>query len=509
MKSKKIWVFLGVLGIVLSGWVVSKLWAEKDNIYESLRLFTRVVALVQKNYVRDVSSDELIENALKGMLEKLDPYSTYLTKKEYADLQVTTRGEFGGLGIQIGIRDEILTIIAPLEGTPAWRAGLQAGDRIIEINGESTEGITIEEAVSKLRGTPGTKVTIKIAREGAAKPFNVTITREIIKIKAVPYAALISDKIGYIRFSSFSQRAYDEVKDALDSLFKEGARKIILDIRSNPGGLLREAVEVADIFLPSGKTVVITKGRDPSSYRELYSLSSPLHGTEYLLVLLVDHGSASASEILAGAIQDWERGLIIGSDTTFGKGSVQTLHRIPETEGAVKLTTAYWYTPSGRCIDVHKVKREKKKEKKFYTLGRHHRLLKGEGGIIPDIIVEVPYIHPIVNKLIIKSAFFKYAVKYARRHKDIPKDFKVDDQVFNDFVKFLEKEKIFKPTEEEKKEMEIAKEDIKRRLESEILSKYYGIAGTYMVILRYDPLIKKAEEILKEAESLGDLFKNI
>ncbi len=517
MKNKKIWILLAIFGIVFSGWFATKLWAEKDNIYESLKLFARVFALVKRNYVTEVTADELIENALKGMLERLDPYSTYLNKKEYSNLQVSTTGKFGGLGITIGIRDEVLTIIAPLEGTPAWRAGLQAGDKIIEIDGESTEGITIDEAVSKLRGDPGTKVTIKILREGVPDPFKVTITREIIKINAVPYYEMLTENIGYIRFSGFSETAYDEVIEALDYLFDKGAKKIILDIRGNPGGLLREAVEVTDIFLPPGKTIVVTKGRTPASYREFHSLRNAVKGTQYPLIVLVDHGSASASEILAGALQDWERALILGSDTTFGKGSVQTIHRIFETQGAVKLTTAYWYTPSGRCIDIHKVKKERKKrgkgrkeeEAKFYTLGKHHRLLKGEGGIIPDIIVEVETPPVIVVKLITKGAFFKYAVKYSHRHKILPADFVVTDELLNDFKVFLKREKILKFDERTEREFEFAKEEIKHKLEQEIVSKYEGLSGAYRVVLKYDTLVKKAIEILEKAENVDDLFKEI
>lgn len=319
--------------------------AKEPSRYEQLEAFSDALNVIEKHYVEDVQIETLINGAIKGMLSELDPHSSFLTPELFKEFQVETKGEFGGLGITISIKDNILTIISPIEDTPADKAGLKAGDKIIRIDGKPTTNISLEEAVEKLRGKPGTKVTITIFREGTDKPFDVTITRDIIVIKAVK--ARVIDNIGYVRLTQFKEDAAKELKDAIKELEKEDIDGIILDLRNNPGGLLTEAVNVSSMFLPNGKTVVYTKDREGNE-KHLKTKLIGYNDTETPMIILVNEGSASASEIVAGALQDYKRALILGQ-TTFGKASVQTI--IPMGNGsAIKLTTARYYTPKGRSI---------------------------------------------------------------------------------------------------------------------------------------------------------------
>jgi len=341
---------------------LDKVLASSDSIYKELELFTDALNLVRENYVEEVNTQEVIYGAIRGMLKTLDDHSAFLTPDEFKEFQVETRGSFGGLGIVISIVDERLTIISPIEDTPGWEAGLKEGDKIVEIDGESTEGITLYEAVSKLRGKKGTKVTIAVMREGWKKPKNFTIVRDIIKIESVKHE-IYDDNVVYIRITEFQERTASDLRDALDDIVdKTGGdmKGIILDLRNDPGGLLSKAVEVSDVFLDEG-VIVSVKGRDSASD---VVFSAHLEGTipDLPIVVLVNGGSASASEIVAGALRDLKKAILVGTKT-FGKGSVQTI--IPMGDGSgLKLTTAKYFTPNGTSI--HDV------------------------GIIPDIVVEIP-----------------------------------------------------------------------------------------------------------------------
>ncbi|MBN1308366.1 MAG: S41 family peptidase, partial [Chitinispirillaceae bacterium] len=306
-----------ILVVVLAGLVVDATNTNSDNFYEDIIRQDDVATKIHQNYVEEISSKALIDNAIKGMLRILDPHTSYFEAKQYEELKIHTEGKFGGLGIQISIRDKVLTVMTPIGGTPASRAGIQSGDQIVRIEGKSTAGITIENAVKKLRGEPGTKISITIRRKGEPKDLEYIITREIIHIKSVPFYGVLKDSVGYIQLQTFSQEAGDEVEKAVKELLKSNVKGLIFDLRHNPGGLLPEAIVVAEKFLPRKSLIVSTRGRVRGQNRENYSGAQPVYPVDLPLAVLVDYASASASEIVAGAIQDYDRGIIVG-DTTFG-----------------------------------------------------------------------------------------------------------------------------------------------------------------------------------------------
>ena len=341
----------GVVGIgviLFGGHGLNLVSAVDRSTYEDLEAFTSVLAIVQKNYVEQVETQDLIEGAINGMLGALDPHSAYLTPDSYKELQVDTEGSFGGLGIEITIRDRILTVVSPIEDTPAYRAGVLAGDQIVKINGELTKDMSLIEAVKKMRGKKGTKITISVRREDVPRLIDVPIIREVIKVQSVKSKTL-EKGYAYIRVTQFQDRTSTDLDNALKKLSQENGRLegIVLDLRNNPGGLLSQAVKVSDLFLDSGM-IVYTKGRLESQKQKYFA--HPGGYTDVPLVVLVNGGSASASEIVAGAVQDHGRAVVLGTKT-FGKGSVQTI--LPVDGGAaLRLTTAMYFTPNGRSIQV-------------------------------------------------------------------------------------------------------------------------------------------------------------
>jgi carboxyl-terminal processing protease len=345
-KTLLIAAILVVLTLSLGGTGASKA-VDRGATYENLKLFTDVLAIIQNQYVDETEPREVIQGAVRGMLRGLDPHSSYMDPESYREMQVETSGSFGGLGIEITIRDDQLTVVSPIEGTPAARAGVQAADRIVRIEGLATKDMTLPDAVKRMRGPRGTKVTITILREGVREPFDVTLTREVIQVQSIK-SQEIEPGIGYVRIRQFQERTAQDLVAGVERLEKTGRLAgLIIDLRNNPGGLLPAAVEVSEEFLGDGKLVVYTEGRVRSqNMRFVAHAKRPV--TEVPLVVLVNQGSASASEIVAGAIQDHGRGLILGT-TTFGKGSVQTI--IPLADGSgLRLTTARYFTPKGRSI---------------------------------------------------------------------------------------------------------------------------------------------------------------
>jgi carboxyl-terminal processing protease len=341
-------IFLGsfmLLGLSNDSNVNSK----DKNIYKDIKTFNEVLDIVRKNYVDEVDTTELMQGAINGMMRSLDPHSAFMTPDLYKELEVETQGQFGGIGIEIMIIKDVLTVVSPIEDTPAFNAGLKSGDQILKIDGKSTKDITIMEAVQKLRGAKDTKVTITIFREGMTTPKDITLTRAIIQVKSVKYKKM-EDHIGYIRIASFQERTADDLRKAIKEVSEKNVplKGLVLDLRNDPGGLLNQAIEVSDVFLKSG-VIVTTRGRSKSV--ETRSIAKD-DNNEIIcpIVVLVNEGSASASEIVAGALQDNGRALVVGTQT-FGKASVQTV--IPlEGGSALKLTTARYYTPKGRSIQA-------------------------------------------------------------------------------------------------------------------------------------------------------------
>src|SRR3989338_4315862 len=320
----------------------------KDDLYGQIELFSYALTTIQSEYVDEKTPKDLIYGSLKGMLASLDPHSQFLDPDDYKELKTETQGKFGGLGIEISIRDGLLTIVTPLEDTPAWRAGLKPGDRIVKIEGQLTKELSLNDAVKKLHGEPGTKVPITILREDEFKIHEFTITREIIQIQDVKDTMILENNIGYVRLTEFREESHAELVKALTNLKELGADSLVFDLRNNPGGLLNVAIKITEEFLPAGQTIVSTKGRHAS--QDVISKSTNTdHVVEWPMVILLDEGSASGSEILAGALKDDKRAVIVGTKS-FGKGSVQSVIPLPDGSG-LRLTTSKYFTPSG--ISIH------------------------------------------------------------------------------------------------------------------------------------------------------------
>ncbi len=539
MKNRNqytIWGVGALISLLLIGWIGVYLYASGDNLYAGIKLLDRVAVEITRNYVDEVKPQDLIYAGIRGMLKILDPHTQFFEQKQYKELMIGTHGKYSGVGMVIGLREGVLTVISPFEGGPAYKAGIQAGDMVTKIDGESTKGITTQEAAKKLRGPKGTKVSLTVKREGVDEPLEFALTRDVIKIKSVPYAGIVANGVGYIRLSRFSEDAGKEIREALIKTGKKTQKGLILDLRNNPGGLLSQAVDVSDLFLPKGKMVVYTKGRLSKQNRQFYSRFPPLYGDKPLIIL-VNGGSASASEIISGAVQDWDRGLILGT-RTYGKGSVQTVLKpgmgTPFAGTALKITTAKWYIPSGRCIqkkeEAKKDTTQEEQKEVFKTQGG--RTVYGGGGITPDVVRELPKLNRLELELSRKGLFFDFAVDYTSKHKGLQKGFEVTDQMLAEFKEFMGrknfhytskaegqledlekslKEVDYSPDTEkiieelrakvlaaEEKEFEKSLDYIKMGIKREIVSKLWGEEAVYEdFVLKGDKQVLKAMEILE------------
>ncbi|MBH0181240.1 MAG: S41 family peptidase [Nitrospira sp.] len=365
---RKSWVVGPMIALaLLCGVILGKGWERTGHAgetYEELKTFSEVLNQVQKHYVDETKPKDLIQGAIRGMLATLDPHSAYMTPEMYKEMQVETRGEFGGVGIQIGVKENRLAVIAPIEGTPAHRAGIKAGDFIVKVNDETTKDLTLMDAVQKMRGPKGSKVNLTIQREGTPDPMLFTLVRDTIKIESVK--SKVIDNLGYVRLTQFQEATGRDLAKAIKQFKEQKVQGTILDLRNNPGGLLTAAVDVSEQFLPNGKLVVYTKSREGKKDEWVSKSKDQLE--DLPVIILVNEGSASASEIVAGALQDWGRAVIVGT-TSFGKGSVQTILSLGDGSG-LRLTTAKYYTPKGRSIQ--------------------------STGITPDIVVKLP--NPVAAK---------------------------------------------------------------------------------------------------------------
>ena len=504
---------------------------RRRAFYDDLKMLGDVYERIINNYVDVLDPHDVMVAAIEGMLDELDEHSNYLPPVNYDDLMTSTEGEFGGLGISIQARDHYPTVISPIEGTPAYYMGIQGGDQIIEIEGESSYDFTNNEAVKLLRGKPGTKVNITIKRPGREDPIPLTITRDIIKLESVPYAFMMGD-IGYIRIQNFARTTPREVREKLEMLSDQGMKGLILDLRFNPGGLLEAAKGVSELFLPKGKLIVSTKGRISSQDQQLYSEARGRVYDDVPLVVLINGSSASASEIVSAAIQDHDAGLVVGQ-TSFGKDSVQTVFRLDEDE-ALKLTTARYYTPSGRSIHKtrprhprvddqqaaaapaleqkpHEKEKPRFEKEKYYT--DSGRVVYGGGGITPDIEIDQDFLSDFEVAVERDGALFAFAVDYLADMDTVPENPVIDDETFDRFKKFLAgRENI----EEYLGAFNLALSDslvdanrdfIERGIRREIARRAHGAQAAYKVAIEADTQLHEALDLFKQAHTLPEMLE--
>jgi carboxyl-terminal processing protease len=486
-----------------------RLTAATNEQDASLQTFTQIFDLVEQRYVDKPDSQELIYGAIRGMLSTLDPHSSFLDPKTFREMREEQQGSFSGLGIVISLKgeDKELTVISPIEGTPAYRAGIRAGDFISHIEGTPTQGISIDDALDKLRGPKGSKVTITIQREGYDQPLEYTLIRDDIPTVSIPYAYMLRPGIGYIRIKNFTQTTDSELQDKLQMLKSQGMEKLVLDLRWNPGGLLEQAVRVSDRFLKNNAMIVYTKGRLRRESDREYHAVGRSEKTDVPVIVLVNKGSASASEIVAGALQDHDRALVVG-ETTWGKGLVQTVYPLAGGAG-LALTTAKYYTPSGRLIqrDYHSfedyvagnnVAPEDQRESRMTDAGRK---VLGGGGIAPDVKVSLVEIGPFCDMLERRTAFFDYSVIYTTNHRTPPSrtGFTVGGDVIADFKKFLAKKKI----EYTEKDIQDNLDYIKLAIKAEVFAYHFGLEERQKVLAERDAQIQKAVDLFPLAQNVS------
>jgi len=488
----------------------------------SLAKVEAVATIIQQRYYEPVETDKLLYASIRGVLDTLDPHSYFLDPDSLARMREEYTGKYYGLGIQIQKQEDRLVVISPIEGGPAYRLGILPGDVISHINGESTKPMSSFEAMQKLRGPKGTKVTITIVREGLDKPFDLTIVREEISLKSAPYAFMLKSGIGYIFIRNFAETTIDEFEEKMRELLSQGMTSLILDLRGNSGGTFFQSIELADEFLPSGSLIVSIKGRNRRYDREFRAQRDRQY-EKIPLIILINQGSASASEIVAGAIMDNDRGLIVGEDS-WGKGLVQTVFPLGPNI-AVALTTAKYFTPSGRSIQrdythiedymLSKEAPEEQREVRYTSKGR--RVL-GQGGITPDYKI-TSSLKPLTAELLFRGQIFSYARKFAGRQtplsqkylfpgdkksqagenkKLIDKDFWPDEEMMAEFQQFLETNKIEFTAEA----LAEAREEIARELQREIFSLLWGMDEGIRVYRLRDPVVLKAIELMPEAAKM-------
>ncbi len=547
IKKYKLIIGLSLVSILSLGFV--------DNFFEiskNLDIFSSLYKELNIYYVDETDAGELMKTGIDAMLESLDPYTTYIPESEKEDFEFMTTGQYGGIGAIITKNGDWVYVSEPYEGFPADKAGLIAGDKFIEISGESAKNKSTADVSKVLKGEPNTAVKVLIEREGITKPFEVEIIRKEIKLNSVPYYGLISDSIGYIKTRSFTRNISKEVIDAfLDMKANNDLKGLVLDLRGNPGGLLNEAINMANIFIDKGKEIVFTKGKI-KDWDKSYKARNEAIDTEIPLVVLINRSSASASEIVSGAVQDFDRGVVIGQ-RSFGKGLVQQTRKL-SYNAQLKLTTAKYYIPSGRCIQaldysnrdedgsVGKVPDSLRTE--FKTLVNERSVFDG-GGITPDITIESKKISNILRSLISKRHIFNFANQYRRNNKSISdaKSFVISENIYSQFKQYLnDKEyeyetktekaikKLEKDAEGEKylselqdhlellsskmeesknNDIERFKSEISELLEMEIVTRYFYQKGKIETTIKHDEEIAKAIDVLDninlyDAILLGD-----
>ena len=518
------------------------------EIMKNLDIYSNLIKELNQDYVDEINPGELTQTGIEAMLESLDPYTNFIPESQVEDYKFITTGQYGGIGSLIHQQGEYIVISEPYEGSPSDKSGLKAGDKILEVNGKQAKGKSYDDVSAILKGQAGTTVTVLIQRDGESKPFEKTITRENIKIDNIPYSGMVAPNIGYIKLTGFTQNAAKEVKQAYLKL-KEGneLKGIIVDLRGNGGGLLNEAVDIANIFVERSQEIVSTKGKMADKNRSHLTMSPPVD-LSIPVVVLVDRSSASASEILAGSLQDLDRAVIVGQ-RTFGKGLVQNV--VPLSYNAqMKITVAKYYIPSGRCIQAIDYE-HKKKDGSFGKIPdslirafktKNGRTVYDGGGINPDVITKTRQFSNLAMALYGKYLIFDYATKFAREHASIPPAdvFEITDTIYNDFISFIQgkdysyktkseraledlksvalKENYFDAIKEEynhlnsrmekdkQEDMKKYNDQVKELLKMEIVTRYYYQKGKVVAALKNDPGLADAIATLKDTEKYSGIL---
>jgi carboxyl-terminal processing protease len=503
---------------LLGGLLADRVKADPQQPDDQVFAFGQTLALVEDHFVGEADTKTIVEDAISGMLATLDPHSNYLDSDAFTEMRDEQRGRFHGLGIQITKRgpDTPLTIIAPIDDTPAFRAGLQSGDIISHIEGQPTIDLTVHEAVHRLKGDRGTQVTITIERPGAPQAFDVTIERDEIPIDSVRVKYMLAPGVGFLRISNFTSTTAEELDAGIAALREQGMDRLLLDLRGNPGGLLDQAVQVAERFIPADELVVYTRGRIPGSNQD-YVAKQGVKRFDLPLIVLVDRSSASASEIVSGAIQDHDRGLVVG-EATFGKGLVQRV--IPLRDGgALAVTTAKYYTPSGRLIQrdysdleeyyltradgdpevLEELKLPAHDDAREVHYTASGRKVYGGGGIMPDHVVKPERAPQELFALLRENHLFNFAVLYANSHPDLQRDFHVDQATFDAFRDHLRERKFDVPASAFQEHGDL----IRLRLRAQIARVKWGQIEEARILAEADPQIRRALELFPEAAELA------
>lgn len=549
MKKKSLIKIVAIISIAISSIVSYSFVDSYFEVSKNLDIFATLFRELNIYYVDDTDPGDLMKTGIDAMLKSLDPYTTYIPESKIEDYRMMTTGQYGGIGALIQKHGEHVVISEPYEGFGAFKAGLMAGDKLLEIDGKSVIGKNTSDVRDFLLGQPGTTLTLKIERPGESNPLTKTVTREEVKIKDVPFSGMLNDSIGYIKLTSFTESASSEFKAALHQLKEKNVQSIIFDLRGNGGGLLRESVNIVNVFVEMGSEIVSTKGKIKEWDKSYKALSPPID-IEIPLVILIDGNSASASEIVSGSLQDHDRAVIIGSQS-YGKGLVQQARPL-SYNSRLKVTVAKYYTPSGRCIqkldysnrngDGSVVEVADSLITEFKTLHNKRSVFDGKG-VTPDINVKREALSDISISLFVKQLIFDYATKYKLAHPSInsSSEFSLTDKEYEEFVKFLsdkdyeyttESEKLIETIEEttkkdkyfedieaeytalknklnhnKKEDLYKFKDEIKRILGQEIVARYYYQKGQVEFSLKYDPYIEEAVKTLNNQEIYNSILK--